>query len=298
MKVVVTGGSGFLGINLEKVMLGTGHTFISYDYKDGYDIRDRKQFSEFLNKHKPDACIHLAAIANLNIYDEDLSKGNDVNVVGSKIIIDECVERGVRVIFASTCCCYGNNKLLRSTEESVVAPTEPYSQSKRATEMYILELNKTLPAEQKVIITRLATFYGSAWCRRALATSLFIDLIHNEEKIEIHGSGTQTRTYTHVYDMCTGFVALVDNLKSLKHEIYNITNDAPVSVMDIVREAQINVGKPARIVFGDDRSSQFDQQVIVNDRLKELGWFPKFQFKAGMVELYSAYVSNSHKWLL
>lgn len=297
MKVLITGSGGYLGQNLKK-MLNSEYKVIDFDYAldKAHDIRDEKSFEQVVINTKPDVCIHLAAIANLNHYDDDLTTGSDINIKGSKGVLDVCKRHDCRVIFASTCCCYGDNRLEISNEESVVCPTEPYSKSKRAIELEILN------RKCDTIICRLATFYGSKLCRRALATSLFIEKIYNGEELIVHGSGKQHRTYTHVHDMCTGFKALVDSIRDGRklEKIYNITQSDPISVIDIIKEASKNLGKPAIIKFGEDRTSQFNQLVIENKRLRSLGWTPKYSFEEGMKEMVKSFLEKEPKckWIL
>ena len=304
MKVLITGSDGFLGRNLKSLLNENGHSVVDFDYKldKSHDIRDENSIEKIILIEKPDICVHLAAIANLNHYDDNLEKGGDINIKGSIGILDICKKHKIRVVFASTCCCYGNNKLAVSNEMSVVFPTEPYSQSKREIELNIFERNKTMSDDMKTVICRLATFYGSKFCRRALATSLFIEKIHNGETITIHGSGEQHRTYTHVHDMCTGFLAILNGIANNKkmHDLYNITRSTPISVIDIIKEASKKLDKPAILKFVEDRSSQFDQLIIENKRLKELGWIPKYDFSTGIDEMIDQFIHTPPKceWIL
>lgn len=300
-KILVTGSAGFLGQNLKRMFEEKNIEVIEFDYKTDktHDIRNIASFEQVVIENKPDICIHLAAVANLNHYDDDLKKGEDINIKGSLGIIDICEKYNIRLIFASTCCCYGDNKLKISNEESVVVPTEPYSQSKRKIELEIIKRNKQ---GQNIIICRLATFYGSKLCRRALATSLFIEKIYNDEPIEIHGNGNQHRTYTHVYDMCTGFLAIVNGIITKKnmYEIYNISRSIPISVMTIIKTASKYLNKTPVIKNVLDRSSQFDQLIIENKKLRELGWVPKYSFDEGMKELVHSFlnINPKNKWVL
>ena len=111
MKILLTGSSGFLGNNLTEHLNKDGHDVVGYDYTDGQDIRDKLQFTEWVTKYNPDICIHLAAIANLNHFDDDIKLGSDINIIGTNNVLDVCEQHNVRVLFASTCCCYGDNKL-------------------------------------------------------------------------------------------------------------------------------------------------------------------------------------------
>lgn len=298
MKILITGSSGFLGTNLQSELEKRNHTVVGYDYVNGYDIRDRAKLNWSISEFKPDLCIHLAAIANLNHYDDDKKIGGDINITGTTNILDICEKNKVRVIFASTCCCYGDNKLDVSYETSDVCPTEPYSKSKRTSELIILERNKQLPYHLKTVICRLATFYGSKHCRRALAKALFMEKIYNGEPIEIHGDGKQTRTYTHVHDMCTGFASIVDNISQVEYNIINISQETPISVLDIIKECKKQTNKEPILKFIDDRESQFVQGRIDNTRLRNLGWSPKYDFSSGMKELFESFKNNNYKWIL
>ena len=302
MKIILTGSSGFLGRNLLKLLKEKHIEVVKFDYKDNkdHDIRNTNMFEKIVKEELPDICIHLAAIANLNHYDDNLQDGEDINVKGSIGILNICKKYSVRVIFASTCCCYGDNKLPVSNEQSAVCPTEPYSLSKRKIELEILKRNKH--NNENTIICRLATFYGSKFCRRALATSLFIEKIYNNETIEIHGDGNQNRTYTHVHDMCTGFFHIVNAIENDKKmdDIYNITDCVPVSVIDIIKIASKYLHKSTKIKYIKDRDSQFNQLIIENKRLKSLGWLPKYDFDSGMKELVNSflYTEPKCKWVL
>jgi len=305
MKVLITGSEGFLGQNLKQLLLDNNYEVVDFDYKSNkmHDIRNASAFEKVVVDTVPDVCVHLAAIANLNHYDENLKDGNDINVNGSIGILKVCEKYKVRVVFASTCCCYGNNKLKVSNEESLVWPTEPYSQSKRKLELEIFKRNKTMKNSEKTIICRLATFYGSKLCRRALATSLFIEKIHKGLPITVHGDGSQHRTYTHVSDMCSGFLAILKGIEHDGHnlyEMYNITRSQPISVIEIIMEASKKLEKPAILKFVDDRDSQFDQLVIENKRLRELGWAPQYDFSSGMEEMVKSFLHEDPmgEWIL
>ena len=170
-KVLVTGSSGFLGQHLVLVLNGYGFDVSTYDLVDGHNILDRKSLLDTLKEGSIKTCVHLAAVADLNEAEENPDNAHTVNVKGTRIVLSCCDEVGVRLLFASTCCVYGNNGVCGSNDESSPpAPTEIYADTKLASEIDVLESNRLF--DLKHVVMRLATFYGPGM-RAALATSLF-----------------------------------------------------------------------------------------------------------------------------
>ena len=142
MKIILTGGSGFLGNRLLKKLISLKHNIFNYDIIDGYDILDINKLDTVFKKFKPEVIIHLAACADLNIFRDKPEISHKINVVGTKNILDKCEKYNCRLLFASTCCAYGNNETHPSDETSPLKPTEPYAQSKVDSENDILK-NRT-----------------------------------------------------------------------------------------------------------------------------------------------------------
>lgn len=135
----------------------------------------------------------------------------------------------IPMLFASTCCCYGNNGIHPSDEESPIAPTEDYAKSKAISEQDILRDD---PNKHHVIM-RLATFYGPMM-RPALAPAVFITNAYHGKTINVHGDGKQTRTLTYVDDIVDGIITIAMAGKNNKYSLINITNDEIVSVNEMV----------------------------------------------------------------
>ena len=140
---------------------------------------------------------------------------------------------------------------------------------------------------------RLATFYGPAM-RPALAPAIFLDKIHNNEPIEIHGSGNQTRTMTYVDDIVNGIVLIAET--EPKHTIINITTEEIVSVLDMIKFSEEIVGRSSTCNYVPDRKGQILEEVIHSKRLQSLGWKPLTTFKDGLIKSYEYYKNNNFKW--
>lgn len=288
MKVFVSGSAGYLGSHVKR-KLSEYCIVQDFDIKYGQDIRDKDALRDAL-----DGCqyaVHLAAVANMNYYSDDEGTSHDINVHGTRNLIEICREKRIPIFFASTCCAYGQNGLSVQDEMSPICPADPYAQSKVISENDLLGETGI-----KHIIMRLATFYGGPNVRRALAIPLMIDKAYHDQTFEVHGTGTQTRTYTHVYDVAEGIVTLVKNYANLVHQIYNISTEVPISVLDMAREISRGLHQPVKLKWVEDRNCQFDQGVIHNRRLTNLGWRPMYTFETGVKELIDSYRVNDCQW--
>lgn len=287
MRIVVTGGTGFLGTRLCRKLTEHKHEIMSYDIVDGNDILNTEQLEQTFVDFKPDCVIHLAACADLNIFAKKPEISYKINVIGTRNILKLCQIYNSRLLFASTCCCYGNNDTHPSDETSPTCPTEPYAKSKKESEKDILEIG--LPH----CCMRLATFYGPEM-RPALAPAVFIDKAHKNEAIEIHGNGKQTRTMTYVDDIVNGIVTITENPP--KFSIINITTEEIVSVLDMVEHAKTVTGNDVACSYTKDREGQIYEEVIHSKRLQSLGWKWQTSFKEGMQNSYKYYLNNNGKW--
>ena len=291
MKIICTGGTGFLGKRLCRKLKDHDHEIMSYDIVDGYDILNTLQLEEAFDNFKPDAIIHLAACADLNIFAKKPEISYKINVIGTKNILKLCDEKNVRLLFASTCCCYGNNDTHPTDEDSPTCPTEPYAKSKKESEY---DITKSVAANgNNHCCMRLATFYGPEM-RDALAPAVFLDKAHKNETIEIHGNGQQTRTMTYVDDIVNGIVTITESDK--KYLIVNITTEETVSVLDMVKYAKEITQNDTRVVHVKDRDGQIYKEVILSKRLQSMGWRPQTTFYDGMIKSYDYYKNNDNKW--
>ena len=140
---------------------------------------------------------------------------------------------------------------------------------------------------------RLATFYGPEM-RGALAPAIFIDKAHNNENIQIHGDGKQTRSITYVDDIISGIILIAES--EPKHTIINVTRDDNINVLEMARIAKEVTGNDVEIEYVNDREGQIYKEDISSKRLQEMGWKPKVSFEEGMKLSYEYYKNNNNKW--
>ncbi len=282
MKILITGSEGFLGKILSKKLLLEKHEIIPYDITLGKDILDFNQLYEDMSKC--DVCIHLAAIADLYIAEVNPELTLEINVKATEKLIQFANELDVRILFSSTVCAYGNNGEDISTENSPLVPTEIYAKSKvEAEKLFYDDL-------EKHSILRLATFYGPDM-RDSLAISVFINAILNGKDITIHGNGLQTRCYTHVEDICSGIITV---LNSKTNGIFNISTEEEISVIDLIELIREIIGKEAKKKFVDDRFGQIIHSKIASKKLRTLGWKPDYNLKFGLKQCISLASKNKN----
>jgi len=289
MKILITGSNGFLGKELYNTLDKT-HKCITYDLSNGEDINNFKQLNDKIKSNNIDMIIHLAAVANLNFFADDTSKGYKINVEGTRNIIKTCELNNCILLFASTCCCYGNNTDTKYIDEnSKLYTNEPYALSKIQSEQDISK------SDIKSVIMRLATFYGEN-ARKELATSIFINNIHHKQCINIHGYGNQTRTFTYVHDIISGICKIIDNIdKAIQYKIINITSEEVISINQCVGILENIINNKAIVNYENDRQFQIKSENFLSKRLQSLGW-KYISFNEGMKLTYKWFKKNNYKF--
>ena len=253
MEIIITGVAGFIGSNLADQLLQRGHTVtgidnLSYGFVRNIDlIKDNPNFQfitgditdpHILKGMKADVVIHLAS-QKIPRYTNALRTLEENNQM-LKNIVQKCLHDKAKMIFASTSDVYGKNPNIPFSEESdlVMGPTTvkrwAYALSKIYGEQYIIANHEEHGL--KYTITR---FFGSYGPNQNLTwwggpQSVFIEKALKKEPIDIHGDGSQTRTFTYVNDTVNALVLCVENVKS-DNEIFN-TGSRPggeISIKDL-----------------------------------------------------------------
>ncbi len=321
MKVLVTGGSGFIGSHVVDILLSEGHEVLIYDLEKPRYSQPCKSIEADVNdferlKHSSkgfDAIYHMAAEANVNRFYQNPVISN-MNTANSTISVLECArENNIgRVLLSSTEWVYGSEqvvsnssldygkneeiasrqeagRLLRPqfiTEETPVAsnPDHLYTSSKIAAELYCKNY-KTLYGVNYTIMR-----YGIPFGERArpeTVTPIFIDKILNGGEITIHGSGSQTRQFIYVKDLAEGNVLCLK--PEAENQVFNINGREVISVLDIVKTLEKILNKTANIKFIEDRKGNYKGRYISSEKAEKLlGWKPKNTY----FEAMERYVKN------
>jgi UDP-glucuronate 4-epimerase len=268
MKLLVTGGAGFIGSHLVDRRLARGDRVVVLDdFNDFYDprrkranlephranarfrlvegdIRNRELVFSLFEKERFDAVLHLAARAGVRPSLEQPVLYEEVNCVGTLHLLGAAVAHGKpRFVFASSSSVYGiNSKLPFAEEDPIDRPISPYATTKRAGELHVFSAHHLygLPAT----CLRFFTVYGPRQ-RPEMAIARFIRCLESGEAIPFFGDGGSRRDYTFIDDIAAGVEAALD--ADFPFEIVNLGGAHPVSLSELVAALEEATGKRARL---------------------------------------------------
>jgi len=266
MRVLVTGGAGFIGSHVMDRLLARGDTVVVLDEMNDYydpaikerniapalespsmtfvrgDIRDAKLLEDVFSEHDPDVVVHLAARAGVRPSLDQPTLYEDVNCRGTLNIL-ECVRKhGIRrFVFASSSSVYGNVKEIPFSEDARVdRPVSPYAATKAAAELYCHSYHHLYGIS--VTALRFFTVYGPRG-RPDMAIAKFTALIDRGEPIPFFGDGTMARDFTFFSDIVDGVEAAID--RDLGFEIVNLGESRTTTLSELVEIIEKHVGKKA-----------------------------------------------------
>ncbi len=270
MKILITGGAGFIGSHLTEAILDRGDSVVVIDnFNDFYDpaikrrniasvmdnpafrlyeldIRDGKRLTTVFTTEAPDAVCHIAARAGVRPSIEDPCLYEEVNSMGTLNVLEASRAAGVKnLVAASSSSVYGmNNKVPFSEDDPVERPISPYAATKRAGELMCYTYSHLY--KMPITCMRFFTVYGERG-RPDMAVAKFTRLINEGKAIPLYGDGSAIRDFTYVGDIINGLVASV--YKPFKYEIINLGGSRTVDVKTLISLIEENLGKKAVIDY-------------------------------------------------
>ena len=295
MKVLVTGGAGFIGSHVVDLLLKEGaevHIFDSFIMGkrervprgvrviEG-DIRDRSALEEAMRDMTH--VVHLAALVSVPASIEDPALTHEVNVVGTKNVLEAARVAGVgRVVYASSAAVYGDHPGLPKTEESPLQPKSPYASSKVANE------TDALASGLSTAGLRFFNVYGpgqEADHPYASVIPRWVAAAKEDRVIELHGDGTQTRDFIHVHDVAR---AILLALKSAYVGICNVASGIETVLQDVLQHIGGALDKDILHERTPSRAGDIKRSVARVDRAREtLGFEAGIPLKEGLKDLLS-----------
>ncbi len=320
MKILVTGGAGFIGGNFVHYMVnkypedqivnldlltyaGNLETLKPVENKPNYkfvrgDIADRKFVFDLFEKEKFDVVINFAAESHVDRSITNPEIFVQTNVLGTTTLLDAANAFGVkRYHQVSTDEVYGDLPLDRPdlffTEETPLHTSSPYSSSKASADLFVMAYHRTFGTP--VTISRCSNNYGPYQFPEKFIP-LIISRAMNDEKIPVYGEGLNVRDWLHVYDHCVAIDLIVRNGKV--GEVYNVGGHNERTNMQIVETVLNALGKPLSLIEhvadrkGHDRRYAIDPAKIT----RELGWNPTYTFETGIPMTIQWYLDNEDWW--
>jgi UDP-glucuronate 4-epimerase len=295
MKVLVTGGAGFIGSHLVEVLLAAGHTVsVIDDFNDFYrlhtiDIRDKDAVLETFATERPEMVFHLAARAGVrpSIQSPELYLATNIN--GTFHLLEASKQHGVkRFIFASSSSVYGASEVTPFREDQVLMQTlSPYACTKLAGEH--LCSNYSYLYGIRAVCLRFFTVYGPRQ-RPDLAIHKFTDLIHRGKPIDVYGDGTARRDFTYIDDVIQGVMASIRYQGPL-FDVFNLGESETIQLRDVIDEIEGALGVKAMInllppVPGDMPATYAD----ISKARRLLEYTPTTRIRAGVQKFIEWYL--------
>ncbi|MFH1721143.1 MAG: NAD-dependent epimerase/dehydratase family protein [Candidatus Altiarchaeota archaeon] len=296
MKVMVTGGAGFIGSNTVDLFVKEGFDVsVVDDLSTGYevnlnekasfykaDIRN-KDLEEVFKAERPDFVVHKAAHILVRKSVKNPAFDAEVNVLGSLNLLDLCRKYDVKkIIYASSGgACYGSPKYLPADEKHEINPLSPYGISKHTVEHYLWLYEKVYGLDY--VTLRLGNVYGPRQdpACEAGVIAIFLGKFLAKVTPKINGDGEQTRDYVYVEDVCEA--NLLSIKKSTTSRIFNIGTGVPTSVNEITTLLQKLIPTDIQPTHGPAIAGEVrDIHLDVSLAKKELGWKPKTILEEGM----------------
>lgn len=287
MKVLVTGGAGFIGSNLcRELLIAEGVTEVrviddlSTGYADNLDgVEVRVTVGSILDEAcleaaaaGVDAVVHLAALGSVPRSVEDPLATHAVNATGTLNVLEVARRNNAHVLLASSSSVYGSNPTLPKSEDLACTPMSPYAVSKLATEQYAMAYSQCYGL--RVLPFRFFNVYGPrqrAGHDYAAVVPTFVDAALRDEELVVHGDGSQSRDFTYVGTVTAVLVAgVVRGTTAGPTNLAFGTRTDLLSVVDLISK---HVDHPLRVRFGPDRAGDVKHSQASSDRLRAL--FPE-----------------------
>lgn len=307
MKVLVTGGAGFIGSHVVDRLVLEGHEAVVVDnlvtgkrrninraarfYK--MDVQSWRLERVFRNE-RPNVVMHLAAQMDVRKSVEDPMFDAQVNVLGTLNVLQQAVKHGVRkVIFSSSGgAIYGEQETYPAPENHVLKPLSPYGLSKLCGEQYLSYFQRV--SGLQAVSLRYANVYGPRQDPEGEAgvVAIFIQKMLNNEQAVINGNGRQTRDFVFVDDVVEANLAVMGQETQ---GTFNVGTGAETSINDLFRILVQHTGSTCKEVHGPAKKGEQARSVIDSTKLRhEVSWEPKADLSEGLKKTVEYFRSRMH----
>ena len=320
MKIIVTGGAGFIGSNfvyyelknhlddqiicLDKLTYAGNIETLADAFKNPNfsfvraDIADRNAVYKLFNDEKPDIVVNFAAESHVDRSIEEPELFLRTNIIGTSVLLDACRKFGIKRFHqVSTDEVYGDLPIDRPdlffTEKTNLHTSSPYSASKASADLLVQAYQRTykIPAT----ISRCSNNYGRYHFPEKLIPLMIINALH-DKKLPVYGKGINVRDWLYVDDHCSAIDLIIR--RGTVGEIYNIGGHNEKTNLEVVKTILKILGKSEDLIeFVTDRKGHDQRYAIDPTKIKnELGWTPKTNFNDGIRKTVAWYLENRAWW--
>tara|TARA_E500000331_G_scaffold303889_1_gene306613 strand:+ start:50 stop:970 length:921 start_codon:yes stop_codon:yes gene_type:complete len=292
-KILITGGSGFVGTNLINQLSNSKYDVFSLDIAEpkkitqeinyiSMDIRSKK-IEDLIKKINPSIIIHLAAQASVSISSKNPQLDNDINLNGSLNLFLNSINSELKkfIFFSTGGAIYGEKIGKKFDENDLPKPLSPYGISKLNFENYLNYFSSQGISKSEITILRPSNIYGP-WQNpdgEAGVVSIFANKMLKKEDVSIFGSGDEYRDYIYVDDIIN-FIFKVLNSKIIG--TYNLSSGISTKTIEIFDKVSDYLGYKNSPVFYDKREGDIFGIELDNSKSKSLGWDLKINLKGGL----------------
>ena len=320
MKIVVTGGAGFIGSNfifymrkkypdyriicIDKLTYaGNLHTLKDILNCENFrfvkaDICDRKAVCALFEEERPDITVNFAAESHVDRSIENPEIFLQTNIIGTSVLMDACREYEVKRFHqVSTDEVYGDLPLDRPdlffTEQTPLHTSSPYSSSKASADLLALAYHRTY--DLPVTISRCSNNYGPYQFPEKLIPLMIVNAVGGKP-LPVYGEGINIRDWLYVEDHCKAIDLIIHNGKD--GEVYNVGGHNEMKNIDIVKLICKKLGKSESLIeYVADRKGHDMRYAIDPAKIhSELGWLPDTKFEDGIVKTIDWYLKNKDWW--
>jgi UDP-glucose 4-epimerase len=299
MRVLVTGGAGFIGSHVTDAFLSRGdEVLVADDLSRGQvgrldsravlhklSVREARSLTTLVQDTRPDLICHLAAQIDVRVSVANPAEDAQANVVGTVNVLEAARAVGARVVFASSGgALYGRDAVIPSPEDALTLPESPYGVAKLCAEQYIGLYNRLHGTRHAVL--RLANVYGPRQdpAGEAGVIALFCDSVLAGRVPTVYGDGTQTRDYVYVGDVVRAFAAAADSGRA---GTWNIGTGTETSVLDLLAVLGRIAGREVSPEFAAARAGELQRSAVDSGlATRDLGWRPMTVLADGIRNVY------------
>ncbi len=306
MRILVTGGLGFIGSNFVRSMMDKAEITVvdalkygsnesnlkdlDYNFVNG-DICNYEIMAELVKG--VDAIVNFAAETHVDRSISNPYAFIESNVIGTYTILEAMRKANseAKLVHVSTDEVYGDIEKGSFKEDDMLKPSSPYSASKASADMFVLAYVRTYGLN--AVITRCTNNYGRYQFPEKLIPKAIIRA-KMDMKIPIYGTGKNVRDWIYVLDHCEAINLVLE--RGERGEIYNVSSGEEKTNLEVVSEILRIMDKPDLVEFVEDRPGHDIRYSLDSSKVRELGWKPKHSFKEGLKETVVWNLENEWWW--